>query len=289
MQSRSRRLSQATIVCLGAAAVPLTLGVLLLTIDSVFQRSLGTDLGPWGANLVVLGAIVGAYGLWISWPHLEASTGLKLSGFLIALGVVLFLLPLYAEPVLIRVVAIAVLLPGLRGAAFYLGGVLPRPRHDGFMSLREKAAIFSLAANGLLVIYLLSKSQTLSQTVPAGIGETASAIAVTAAVVLIVLVAESVIVAFLRRRQAVEPLEDERDAQIAQKSNAAAYAVLVTAVLLLSVQLGIGSAMEPSLSPNEVLGLSSPLAIAHVLLALLFLSHGSKSVAELWQYRQARV
>lgn len=288
MNSRSAGLSQEAIVCLIAAAALLALGALLLTIESGIRSSFGTDVGPWGAKLVILGAIVNTYGFWRCWPHLEPRAGLKLSGLLIALGLILFLPISYPEPVLVKVVAVAALLPGLRGAALYFGDVLPYPRHDGSISLREKAAAFSMVANGLVVIYLFSKIQTLGQTVPLGAGGTASAIAATVAVVLAVLLANSSLMAFLRRRRDLEPMEDERDVQIEQKANDVGQSVLVTAILVLVIQLGIGGVIDPSLSPNEALGLSSPLGIAHALLALLFLSHCSKNVAELWQYRRAR-
>lgn len=290
MQPMLKRLSQSTVVCLTAALSLLVVGALLLTMESWIQGFLGVNAAPWGASFVVLGAIVGLYGFWSYWPYLEPRAGLRIAGALMAFGLALLLLAIYtdSESVLLCVVAFAALLSSLQGAMNYLGGFFPNLRHDGVMSLREKAAVFSLAANGLLAIYLFGKSQALGEGFALAYGGVTSSVATTVATVVGVLIAESVIAAFLRRSKETATLEDERDAEIRQKARCIGHAVLVAAVLLLVIQLGIGSAIEPIRSPNEVLGLSSSLAIAHALLALIFLSQGSRSAAELWQYRRAR-
>mgnify|MGYP006196578629 CR=1 FL=1 len=128
MQLTSGPLSPATFIWLSAAAALLALGVLLLATESVTPGLLATDVGPWGASLVILGAIVGAYGFWRYWPHVGPRTGLKLSGLLIALGLILLVLAPYAEPFLVHIVAVAALLAGLRGATFYVGGLLRHAR-----------------------------------------------------------------------------------------------------------------------------------------------------------------
>jgi hypothetical protein len=92
----------------------------------------------------------------------------------------------------------------------------------------------------------------------------------------------------LRVNEDSEILSDERDAMVRETGGRVGHTLLITAVVALAVQLALGAALDPVVSPNDALGLSSPVAIAHALLALLFVADLGRSAAEVWLYRRAR-
>jgi hypothetical protein len=264
----------------------LVLGWVLIAGEASVTAALDVDVGPWGGNFVVLGAIISACGFWLLWPHVAAEKGVKIAVSLIAIGVVLFVVSFYGERVLMRIAALIVLVSGVRGVAYHVAALLPRMRHDGVIPLGEKAALFSLLANGGITTYLVYRSQEFGPTVSTSeIGF----VTTTALVVGSILVAESLVVRFLRASEDTETLVDERDAAIGEEAGRLGHTLLITVVVVLAVQLALGSALDPVVSSNGVLGLSSPVAIAHSLLALLFIAECGRSATEIWLYRRARI
>lgn len=266
-------------------------GVALLGLGSILLAGEGStrvDVGPWGANFVLLGTIISASGFWLFWQHMAARTGIKVAGSLVALGAILLIVSFYVEPLLTRLVAVAALVSGVRGGAYHIGGFLPQLRHEGVMPLGEKAAMFSLLANSCIVVYLLYKSQALGLDASANSDWALGILTATALIVGGILVAESLVIRVLRKDEHAETLEDERDAGIKEEAARVAHALLITALVVLVVQLGIGGTLDRARSANDALGLSSPLGIAHALLALLFVSQCGKSISEIWLYRRAR-
>jgi hypothetical protein len=155
MTPTARNLPLPITACFALGVALLVIGWLLLASEASISAGWSIDIGPWGANLVVLGVIVGACGFWLSWKHIAPHKGIKIAGLLIALGVILLVASFYGEPVLVRIMALGALLSGIRGGAYHVAGFVPRIRHDGVMPLGEKAALFSVLANGGIAAYLV--------------------------------------------------------------------------------------------------------------------------------------
>lgn len=285
MAPRSSSVRSLAVSLCWIGGVLLAVGSLLLAFEGALSGDGGIDVGPSGANFVILGAMVSGSGFWILQPQLDATAGLKVAAALVAFGIACLILSAYSEPFLVRAVAAAALITGIRGAGHHFGGALPHLRYEGAMPLGEMAAMLSFVANGIIVVYLLYKSRALGMAAPSGYG---AILAWTALFVGGVLVVESLILRFMRKNEETETLEDERDERIKDEAARIAHILLVTVVVLLVVQLGLGSALDGAGSPNAALGLSSSVAIAHALLGLLFLSECGRRIAEIWLYRRAR-
>jgi hypothetical protein len=122
---------------------------------------------------------------------------------------------------------------------------------------------------------------------PEGLPADAATVLATATAILAILVAGGFVQKVLRTREGAGPLEDERDTQIQGEASQVGHAVLIALLLFLVLQLGIGGAIAPWISPNDSLGLSSPVAIAHAMLAALIVSECSRHAATIWMYRRS--
>jgi len=273
--------TRVAIVCCWIGGALLAVGSLLLTAEEVLMTSSGANLGPWGANFVVLGTITSAYGFWILQPLLNVTVGVKVAGLLVAFGITCLILSVYSEPFLARAVAAAALISGIRGMSYHIGGLLPPLRYKGSMPLGELAAWVSGVAKVIIVVYLFSKSWALGTIVSAEYG---AILGWTVLMVGGVLVVESLI---LRSGEA-ETLEDERDENIRGVASRVAHVLLIAMIMLLVVQFGLGGAIDRAGSANAAIGLSSPVGTAHVLLGLLFVSECGRRIAEIWLYSRAR-
>jgi hypothetical protein len=145
----------------------------------------------------------------------------------------------------------------------------------------------SLIANGLIALCLILRFSASGLDVEATPAAFVRALGPTVAGVLGILAAKSLFVGSLRKREHAATLEDERDVQIHSQAGLVSHGVLLTLLLIFSVQLVFGGVMQPLLSPLEALGLESPVAIAHVLLFLVIVSQGSRWAAAIWLYRRS--
>jgi len=277
--------TRVAIVCCWIGGALLAVGSLLLTAEEVLMTSSGANLGPWGANFVVLGTITSAYGFWILQPLLNVTVGVKVAGLLVAFGITCLILSVYSEPFLARAVAAAALISGIRGMSYHIGGLLPPLRYKGSMPLGELAAWVSGVAKVIIVVYLFSKSWALGTIVSAEYG---AILGWTVLMVGGVLVVESLILRFMRKSGEAETLEDERDENIRGVASRVAHVLLIAMIMLLVVQFGLGGAIDRAGSANAAIGLSSPVGTAHVLLGLLFVSECGRRIAEIWLYSRAR-
>lgn len=273
--------------CMALGGILLAVGGILLANENRLA-AWGLDAGPLGANLVVAGTVLAAWALWLSWRWMSGPIRRSLAGLLLAAGVGLWLLSGWFEPLLTRVVAVAAIVSGVAGAVRSFGDVLPRIDHSGAMPLSEKLAIVSLLANGMIVSYLLVRSRGIAVDAAGGVQPDLTTLMTTVVVIVLILLAESLGLRVLRGKDAGASLEDERDIAIRDAAGRTAYLAVVVGVVFLATQLGLGDLSERTAEANAGLGLSTPLGLAHVLIAVLFLSQCARSLAEIWQYQRAR-